>query len=66
MKLNPQKFFLFFGLTILTALQYPEWAFASEKDLNYLMRTASVRVSSFDRMDFLQTPQTGTLLENLS
>ena len=48
MQLKLQKFFLCLGLTILTALQHPEWAFTSEKDLNYLMRAATVRVSSLN------------------
>ena len=45
MQLKLQQFFLCLGLTILTALPNPEWTFASEKDLNYLMRAATVRVS---------------------
>ncbi|MGA0224802.1 MAG: SH3 domain-containing protein [bacterium] len=48
MQLKLQKFFLCLGLTILTALPNPEWTFASEKDLNYLMRAATVRVSSLN------------------
>ena len=48
MQLKLQQFFLFLGLTILTALPNPEWTFASEKDLNYLMRAATVRVSSLN------------------
>ena len=56
------------GLTILTALPNPEWTFASEKDLNYLMRAATVRVSSLNlrhgpgtQYKVLEVLQEGTL-----